>query len=85
MADILRRPICQVAEPAAANARGAALLASVATGAVTWAEIPDLVQVSERFEPDHAHRDVYDQAYEAFRRHYRGSRAIYAKLNAGAS
>ena len=83
MADILRRPILQVAEPAAANARGAALLACVATGSVGWPEIPDLVQVSERFEPDNAHREVYDQAYEAFRQHYRSNRAIYAKLNAG--
>jgi xylulokinase len=81
MADILRRPICQVAEPAAANARGAALLACVATGAVTWDEIPGLVKVSERFEPNAAHRDVYDQAYEAFRQHYRANHAIYAKLN----
>jgi xylulokinase len=83
MADILRRPIWQVADPAAANARGAALLACIATGSVAWAEIANLVQVSERFEPDDAHRDVYDQAYEAFRRHYRSNRAIYAKLNAG--
>ena len=42
MADILRRPIDQVAEPAAANARGAALLACVATGTVTWDEIPGI-------------------------------------------
>jgi xylulokinase len=85
MADILRRPIGQVAEPAAANARGAALLACVATGTVDWGEIPGLVRVSEQFEPDDAHRDVYDHAYEAFLRHYRGNRAIYAKLNARAA
>jgi xylulokinase len=85
MADILRRPICQVAEPVAANARGAALLAGIATGAVTWAEIPGLVRVSERFEPDRTHRPVYDLAYDAFLQHYRGSRQIYAKLNAGAA
>jgi xylulokinase len=83
MADILRRPIWQVAEPAAANAHGAALLACVATGSVAWPEIPGLVQVSERFEPDNAHRDVYDKAYEAFRQFYRSNRAIYAKLNTG--
>jgi xylulokinase len=85
MADILRRPIGQVAEPAAANARGAALLACVATGTVDWGEIPGLVRVSEQFQPDDAHRDVYDHAYEAFLRHYRGNRAIYAKLNARAA
>ncbi len=81
MADILRRPICQVTQPAAANARGAALLAGIAIGAATWAEIPGLTEVSERFEPDGAHRDVYDRAYGAFRRHYRANRAIYATLN----
>jgi xylulokinase len=84
LADILCRPICQVADPAAANARGAALLASVATGSVTWSQIPDLVRVLERFEPDDAHRDVYDRAYAAFRDHYRKNRAIYARLNGGA-
>ena len=52
---------------------------------MTWAEIPGLVKVSERFEPDNAHRDVYDQAYAAFLRHYRANRAIYAKLNARAA
>jgi xylulokinase len=82
LADILRRPIDQLEHPAAANARGAALLAGIAIGAVTWTEIPDLVHVCERFEPDSAHRDVYDQAYAAFRGHYRKNRAIYAKLNA---
>jgi xylulokinase len=81
LADILRRPICQVERPAAANARGAALLAGIAVGAATWPEISGLVQVSERFEPDGAHRDVYAQGYAAFRRHYRASRGIYATLN----
>jgi xylulokinase len=83
MADVLCRPICQIAHPAAANARGAALLAGIAIGEVTWAEIPELVQVRERFEPDDANRDVYEQAYAAFRSHYRANRAIYAKLNNG--
>jgi xylulokinase len=82
LADILRRPICQVEQPAAANARGAALLAGIAIEAVTWAEIPDLVKVCERFEPDDTHRDVYDQAYTAFRSLYRKNHAIYARLNA---
>jgi xylulokinase len=81
MADILRRPICQIAQPTAANARGAALLAGIAIGEVTWDQIPDLVQVTERFEPDNANRDVYDQAYTAFRSHYRANRAFYARLN----
>ena len=81
IADILGRPIWQVTEPAAANARGAALLAGIAIGAAAWAEIPGLVEVSERFEPDDTQRAVYDQAYGAFRRYYRRNRSIYAMLN----
>jgi xylulokinase len=83
LADILRRPICQVAHPEAANARGAALLASIATGAVTWAEIPGLATITERFAPDDKHKDVYDHAYAAFRDLYRKNHAIYARLNRG--
>jgi xylulokinase len=81
LADILRRPIWQVAQPSAANARGAALLASIAIGAVTWAQIPDLVQVDERFAPDDTHKHAYEQAYAAFRSLYRKNRSIYARLN----
>jgi xylulokinase len=81
MADILNRPICQVAQPAAANARGAALLAAIAIGAVGWQQVPGLVQVSERFEPNDANRGVYDAGYAAFRLYYRGNRGFYARLN----
>jgi len=84
LADILRRPIWQVAQPSAANARGAALLASIAIGAVTWAQIPDLVQVGERFAPDDANQHAYEKGYAAFRDCYRKNRAIYARLNGAA-
>jgi xylulokinase len=81
MADVLRRPILQVEQPAAANARGAALLAGIATGAAGWGEIGDLVRVRERFEPDESRRAVYDRGYSAFRSHYRKNRGFYARLN----
>jgi xylulokinase len=82
MADILDRPIDQVADPQSANVRGAALLAGVALGEVTWEEVPGLVEIAERFEPDPRNRAVYDRGYEAFRAHYRKNRGVYAKLNA---
>jgi xylulokinase len=81
MADILDRPICQVAHPAAANARGAALLASVAIGEATWRQLPELVQVNERFEPNGANRGVFDAGYAAFLAYYRRNRAFYGRLN----
>jgi xylulokinase len=84
MADILNRPICQVADPAAANARGAALLASIAIGAATWQQVPELVRVSERFEPNAVNSGVYDDGYNAFRLYYQRNRGFYARLNGAA-
>ena len=81
MADILNRPIDQIAEPQLANVRGAALLAGVALGATTWEQIPDLVAVERRYEPDPALRARYDVAYGALRAHHKGNRALYRRLN----
>ena len=81
MADILDRPIDQVAEPQLANVRGAALLAGVALGAITWEQIPELVAVERRYEPDPANRELYDRAYAALLAHYKGNRGLYRRLN----
>ena len=81
MADVLDRPIDQIAEPQLANVRGAALLAGVALGETDWERIPDLVAIERRYEPNEANRARYDTAYAALRAHHKGSRALYARLN----
>ncbi|HWG25838.1 FGGY-family carbohydrate kinase [Actinospica sp.] len=81
MADVLDRPIDQIAEPQLANVRGAALLAGVALGEITWQQIPGLVAVDRRYEPNPAHRALYDQAYAALRAHHKGNRDLYRRLN----
>jgi xylulokinase len=81
MADILDRPIDQIAQPQLANVRGAALLAGVALGEVAWEQIPDLVAVERRYLPNPAYRARYDEAYAALLAHYKGSRKLYARLN----
>ncbi|HXR73486.1 FGGY-family carbohydrate kinase [Actinocrinis sp.] len=81
MADILDRDIHQVAQPVLANVRGAALLALVALGELTWDQIPDLVQIERTYTPDPATRAVYDKAYAAFRDVHKRNRRLYAKLN----
>jgi xylulokinase len=81
MADILDRPIDQVEQPAAANARGAALLAAVALGELSWTDVARVVGSTQRFEPDPAHRTVYDKGYGAFRVHYKRNRAFHPHLN----
>lgn len=81
MADILDREIHQVADPALANARGAALLALAALGELTFDQMPDLVRVERVYRPDPANRAEYDRAYAAFRELYRRNRRLYARLN----
>jgi xylulokinase len=79
LADILDREIHQIAEPVLANAHGAALLAAVALGELTWDQIPDAVTVAAVYRPDPANRAVYDEAYEAYREAYRRVRPFYAR------
>jgi len=55
-----------VAEPMVAQLRGAALLAGRTLGVVDDAEIPDLVEIAERFEPDPSTTAVYDRLYAEF-------------------
>ena len=40
MADVLQVPVHQIADPVAANARGAALIAAIGVGALDWADVP---------------------------------------------
>ena len=81
MADVLDRPVLQAAEPVLANVRGAALLAAVALGELTWDQIPGLVAIEREFAPDPANRAVYDEAYRTFRELHRANRRIYARIN----
>ena len=83
LADVLDRPIRQMAEPRYANARGAAFAAGVALGHLRWDDIPALVQVERTFTPDRANRAVYDGHFAAFTKLYKQTKGVYAKLNAG--
>ncbi len=80
MADILGREIRQVADPVLANVRGAALLAAVALGELTWEEIPATVAIAAVYRPDPANRAVYEETYRAYREAYRRVRPFYARL-----
>ena len=81
-ADVLGRVVRQAADPVLANARGAALQASVALGHLGWDEVAATVPIARTFEPDPAHRRVYDTLFPEFVNLYRGTRKIYARLNA---
>ena len=80
-ADVLGRRVERVAEPLHANLRGAAMFAGVALGAITLEEIPELVRVDARFDPDDGCAAVYDDLYGEFPRLYRAQKNMFARLN----
>ena len=80
-ADVLGRVVRQAADPVLATARGAALQASVALGHLGWDEVAATVPIARTFEPDPAHRQVYDTLFPEFVNLYRSTRKLYARLN----
>jgi xylulokinase len=81
-ANVLGHPIRQAADPVLANARGAALQASVALGHLTWDEVPDRVPIAQTFDPDPSVAKVYAPMFAEFVNLYRSTKKIHARLNA---
>jgi len=54
----------------------------VALGRLRWDEVAGTVPIARTFEPDPAHRRVYDTLFPEFVNLYRSTRRIYARLNA---
>jgi xylulokinase len=67
MADVVGRPIEQLANPRHANARGAGLMAFIATGQLTIDEVAALVPVRARYEPHPSTRHMWDERLQVFR------------------
>jgi xylulokinase len=83
-ADVLNRTIKQVKDPIQTNARGAAFIASVGLGHLTFDEIPQHIQINNTFEPDPQNRRIYDQMFAEFLNIYKQNKSIFKRLNAPA-
>jgi len=81
-ADVLQVPIHQVADPVNATVRGTAFLALAALGHLAPEDIPRRVGIKQVFEPNPAHRTLYDKLYRQYRRLFRRNKSIFAALNA---
>jgi xylulokinase len=81
-ADVLGVPIHQVEDPAHATVRGAGLLAFAALKMLSRQDISKQIRVRRVFEPDTAHRKIYDRNYQAFRAAFVRNRKIFKALNA---
>ena len=81
LADVLDTPVHQAREPQYVTCLGAALLAFQRLGLLGFDEFASRVPVARRFEPNPAHRALYDhmsgRLVEAFRR----TRPLFHALN----
>jgi xylulokinase len=81
MADVLNRPIRQMKDPILANSRGAAYVAAVALGEMTYDDIHKIVPIANTYQPNPANRAIYDELYAEFLNIYKRNESIYARLN----
>jgi xylulokinase len=80
-ADVLEREVLQLDSPLHATARGAAFLALIGLGRMTFDDIPDRVRVRRAFSPDPGKRAVYREHFQAFVELYSRTRSITRRLN----
>lgn len=80
-ADVLKREIVQVKDPMRANARGAAFIAAVGLGYISFDDIPDLVPSENTFSPNPDNRRLYDELYQEFLDIHRQNKSIYRRIN----
>ncbi len=80
-ADVLNRTIRQVKDPILANARGAALIASIGLGYIRIADVARHVEIQNEYRPNPANRALYDALFAEFVELYKQNRKIYERLN----
>jgi xylulokinase len=80
-ADVLERTIEQVEEPRAANVRGAGFLGLVGLGRATFPELAESVRVAAVHRPDPDAAATYRPLAREFKRLYRRTKSVHARLN----
>ena len=65
-ADILNIPIRQVSDPGNVNARGAALIAAVGLGYLSYEDASRVIQYQTVFSPKEENRSLSDRMYKDF-------------------
>ncbi len=80
-ADVMNLEIRQVADPIYANARGAAWIAAVGLGKISFSDVPDLVQISQIYAPRGEKRTLYDERFNIFTQIYKRMKPVYKRVN----
>jgi xylulokinase len=82
VADIMDRPVHQLAEPRHVNNRATALLAFEQLGVASLVEIEKLCRIERTYQPVTGNRDVYARLFEQFVAAYEQNLPIFEALNA---
>jgi len=80
-ADVMDRTVRQVKHPMQANARGAAFIAAVGMGLISFDDIPGLVEYENTFEPNPDNQKAYDELFNEFLEIYKNNKAMFRRLN----
>jgi xylulokinase len=80
-ADVLGRPVEQVADPRHAQLRGVALWARVCLGELTFDDVPAFAPAAATFTPS-ADTQAYADGYAEYRKLYGRLKGLYHRLNA---
>ena len=80
-ADVLARPVEQVADPRHAQLRGVALWARICLGELSLDDVPALTPAAASFTPS-AQAAVYRDGYAEYRKLYGRLKGLYHRLNA---
>ncbi|MBV6395763.1 MAG: Xylulose kinase [Anaerolineales bacterium] len=81
-ADVLNVEIRQVADPIYANARGAAWIAAVGLGEISFADVPRLTTIRKTHMPTRENQALYDERFAVFVQIYKQMKSVYRRLNA---
>lgn len=80
-ADVMNVEIRQVSDPIYANARGAAWIAAVGLGEISFSDVPRLVEFKRSYSPQSANRSVYNERFAVFTDVYKQMKNVYKRLN----
>lgn len=80
-ADVMDRTVRKVKDPMQTNARGAAFIAAVGMGHISFDQVPGLVEYEKTFEPDPRNRAIYDELFREFLTIYKKNKSMYKRLN----
>jgi xylulokinase len=81
LADVMNVTIRQVRDPIQANARGAAFIAAVGLGHLTFEDIPQMVEFKAIYSPNPENRAIYDKLFAEFVQFYHQNKGSYKRLN----